>query len=74
MKLKGLVFVDTGKGWNKGILKLGESEDADIKYTSGVGIRWISPFGPVKIDYGVNLNKKKGESGSKIEFGFGSFF
>lgn len=69
MKLKGLIFVDMGKGYNEG-----EKFGSDIKYTSGFGFRWFSPLGPVKIDYGINLNKKEGESKSKIEFGFGSFF
>lgn len=69
MKLKGLIFVDMGKGYNEA-----EKFGSDIKYTSGFGFRWFSPLGPVKIDYGINLNKKEGESKSKIEFGFGSFF
>ncbi|WP_353684896.1 outer membrane protein assembly factor BamA [Thermodesulfovibrio sp. 3907-1M] len=69
MKLKGLIFVDIGKGYNEG-----EKFGSDIKYTSGFGFRWFSPLGPVKIDYGINLNRKEGESKSKIEFGFGSFF
>lgn len=68
MKLKGLIFVDIGKGYNEG------NFSSDIKYTTGFGFRWFSPFGPVKIDYGINLNRKEGESKSKIEFGFGSFF
>ncbi|MCS7215892.1 MAG: outer membrane protein assembly factor BamA [Thermodesulfovibrio sp.] len=69
LKLKGLIFFDLGKGYNEG-----ENFGSNIKYTSGFGFRWFSPFGPVKIDYGINLNKKEGESKSKIEFGFGSFF
>lgn len=69
MKFKGLLFVDMGKGYNEG-----EKIGTDIKYTTGFGFRWFSPLGPVKIDYGINLNRKEGESKSKIEFGFGSFF
>ena len=69
MKLKGLIFVDIGKGYDEG-----EKFGSNIKYTSGFGFRWFSPLGPVKIDYGINLNRKPGESKSKIEFGFGSFF
>ncbi len=69
MKLKGLVFFDIGKGYNEN-----ENFTSNLKYTAGFGFRWFSPFGPVKIDYGINLNRKKGESKSKIEFGFGAFF
>lgn len=69
MKLKGLVFFDIGKGYNEG-----ENITSNIKYTTGFGFRWFSPMGPIKIDYGINLNRKPGESKTKIEFGFGSFF
>ncbi len=69
LKLKGLLFTDIGKGYNEG-----EKFGSNIKYSAGFGFRWLSPFGPVKIDYGINLNRKEGESKSKIEFGFGSFF
>lgn len=69
MKLKGLLFVDIGKGYDKT-----EKFGSNIKYTTGFGFRWFSPLGPIKIDYGINLNRKEGESKSKIEFGFGSFF
>lgn len=69
MKLKGLIFLDIGKGYNEG-----EKFGSDIKYSTGFGLRWFSPMGPIKIDYGINLNRKEGESKSKIEFGFGSFF
>lgn len=69
MKFKGLIFFDIGKGYNKG-----EKFGSDIKYSTGFGFRWFSPVGPIKIDYGINLNRKEGESKSKIEFGFGSFF
>lgn len=69
MKLKGIIFFDIGKGYNEG-----EKFGSNIKYSSGFGFRWFSPMGPIKIDYGINLNRKEGESKSKIEFGFGSFF
>ncbi|MEJ5226495.1 outer membrane protein assembly factor BamA [Thermodesulfovibrio sp.] len=69
MKLKGLIFFDIGKGYDEG-----EKFGSNIKYSTGFGFRWFSPMGPIKIDYGINLNRKEGESKSKIEFGFGSFF
>lgn len=68
MKLKGVVFVDIGRGYNNR-----EKFGSNIKYTTGFGFRWLSPLGPIKIYYGINLNRKEGESKSKIEFGFGFF-
>jgi outer membrane protein insertion porin family len=68
-KFKGVVFVDAGRAWDKG-----EAWGSDLRYTSGFGIRWHSPFGPIRVEYGFNLNKKPGESAGKVEFGMGSAF
>lgn len=68
MKLKGVVFFDAGNSY----------EDFNnfgyLRYTTGAGIRWISPIGPIRIEWGYNLAKKPGESSGKFEFAFGSFF
>lgn len=68
-KFKGLVFFDAGRAYDSG-----ETIGSDLRYTAGAGIRWISPMGPIRIEWGYNLSKRKGESSNKIEFTFGSFF
>ena len=67
-KFKGLVFFDAGNSAES------FSELTKLRYTSGLGIRWISPVGPVRIEWGYNIDKKPDESSSKFEFGFGTFF
>jgi len=68
MKLKGLVFFDAGNSYD------GFTEFGSLRYTTGLGVRWISPFGPIRLEWGYNLDKHPGESSSKFEFAFGSFF
>lgn len=68
MKLKGLVFFDAGNSYD------GFNEFGTLRYTSGLGIRWISPFGPIRLEWGYNIDKHEGESSNKFEFAFGSFF
>lgn len=68
MKLKGVVFFDAGNSYEE------FNEFGKLRYTSGTGIRWISPIGPIRIEWGYNIKKKPGESSSKVEFAFGSFF
>ena len=67
-KFKGLVFFDAGDAADS------FSELTKLRYTTGFGIRWISPVGPVRIEWGYNIQPKPGESASKFEFGFGTFF
>ncbi|MBA4371573.1 MAG: outer membrane protein assembly factor BamA [Thermodesulfovibrio sp.] len=68
MKLKGVVFFDAGNSYEE------FNEFGKLRYTSGAGVRWISPIGPIRIEWGYNIKKKPGESSSKVEFAFGSFF
>ena len=69
LKIKGVVFVDAGRAYGSN-----ETFGTDLRYTSGAGLRWTSPFGPIRIEYGVNLAKRAGEAGGKIEFAFGQAF
>lgn len=69
LKFKGLVFFDAGRAY-----ATGETFGSDLRYTTGAGIRWISPMGPIRIEWGYNLDKRPGESASRVEFTFGTFF
>ncbi|MFZ2196521.1 MAG: BamA/TamA family outer membrane protein, partial [Thermodesulfovibrionales bacterium] len=68
MKLKGVTFFDAGKSY----------EDfhnfGSLRYTTGLGFRWLSPMGPIRLEWGYNINQEKDESSSKFEFAFGTFF
>ena len=68
--LKGIVFFDVGHGFNddKGFLLNG------ARTAAGTGIRWFSPFGPIRLEIGFNLSPKKGEKSNVFEFALGSQF
>ncbi len=68
LRLKGVVFFDAGKAYDA------HESMGDLRYTSGLGFRWISPIGPIRIEWGYNLDRKPGESKSRWEFTFGTFF
>jgi len=46
----------------------------DLKQAIGAGIRWFSPFGPIRVDYGINPNRQKGEDSGALNFSVGSPF
>ncbi len=79
MKLKGVVFFDAGNSYGcSGSSCANANATSDsfgiLRYTTGTGIRWISPIGPIRIEWGYNIQKRPGESAGKFEFAFGSFF
>ena len=63
-------FFDVGNAYGFGTkFDLTETREA-----AGAGLRWISPFGPLRLDYGVNLDRRKGEDFGAFHFSVGSPF
>jgi outer membrane protein insertion porin family/translocation and assembly module TamA len=49
------IFVDAGEVWNRGrTVGAAEAKFDGIKITPGVGLRLLSPVGPIRIDVGYN--------------------
>jgi outer membrane protein insertion porin family len=68
-KLNGVIFFDYGKGFDDG-----EAVTFDLRPTAGLEGRWISPFGPLRAAYGINLDPREGERKGVFEFTIGSLF
>jgi len=65
--MKGVLFFDTGNSWESGY------HINDMRRTTGVGVRWYSPIGPLRLEWGYVLDKKESESPSRWEFTIGMF-
>jgi outer membrane protein insertion porin family len=63
--MKGVLFYDMGNAWNSGY------HLDDMRKTAGVGIRWYSPLGPLRLEWGYVLDKKEGEESNRWEFTIG---
>ena len=65
----GVVFFDAGNVWTD------ESEDAynfsGLLKSVGAGVRWFSPLGPLRLEYGWKLDKDENEGAGKWEFSIG---
>ncbi len=66
--LRGALFWDIGKGFDK------FKDLTPIRTGIGMGIRWFSPFGPIRIDIGFNPSPKRGEKSRVIDFTAGTVF
>jgi len=68
--VRGVIFFDAGNAYDNGDnIDLG-----DLKYAIGGGIRWYSPMGPLRLEYGYNPDQDKGDPKSKWQFSMGVFF
>lgn len=63
-------FVDAGNVFGKD-----DSYDfGELRYSTGMGISWLSPFGPLKLVYAKPLNDKEGDKTQSIQFQLGQQF
>ena len=69
MGLRGLVFYDAGKAFDDN-----ESMSLNLRQSVGFGIRWKSPMGPLRVEWGFNLDPEDDEKGNVWDFSVGSFF
>ncbi|NVN98237.1 MAG: outer membrane protein assembly factor BamA [Geobacteraceae bacterium] len=68
--VKGVLFYDIGNA-DDGIGNV----FSRLYASYGLGIRWFSPIGPLRLEYGFPLNKRPGiDKNGKLEFSIGSFF
>lgn len=65
--MKGVLFFDTGNAWESGY------HISDMRRTTGFGVRWYSPIGPLRLEYGYVLDRKKDEPTGRWEFSIGMF-
>lgn len=68
--LVGVLFFDAGNVFTK-------DEDytfSGIRRSAGAGVRWYSPVGPLRLEWGYNLDQREGEAQSNWEFTIGTPF
>lgn len=52
-RLRGATFVDFGQVWRAGE----EVRPGSLRFTPGLGIRYFSPIGPIRVDVGYNSGR-----------------
>jgi outer membrane protein insertion porin family len=65
--MKGVLFYDTGNAWESGY------HISDMRKTAGLGVRWYSPIGPLRLEWGYVIDRKGTEPTSRWEFTIGMF-
>jgi len=66
--LTGTVFADAGNVYGSHYV------GPVLRTSAGLGIRWFSPMGPLRVEWGYNLSKHPWEKQSVWEFTMGGTF
>lgn len=71
--IRAVVFFDAGNAfgdpWGNGTINL-----ADMRMAYGTGIRWMSPMGPLRFEWGFPINPYPDERKMVFDFAMGSLF
>jgi outer membrane protein insertion porin family len=69
--LKGVLFLDAGNAYD-GL----DNIFSKVQVGYGFGVRWNSPMGPLRLEYGFPLNPREGidKKSGRLEFSLGGFF
>ena len=63
-------FLDAGNTFPEG-----KTPDfADLRYSTGIGVSWLSPLGPLRFSYGRPLNAKPNDRKQSLQFQIGTSF
>ena len=68
--LRLFAYVDIGNVW-------GEDEKvtaSSVRASTGVGLSWVSPVGPLKLSYGTPIRKKPEDRIQRLQFQIGTAF
>jgi len=69
----GKAFVDVGSLWGaeetSNVL-----DDASMRIGTGIGVQWVSPFGPIRVDYAIPVAQQPYDRTQNLRFGFGTRF
>jgi outer membrane protein insertion porin family len=66
--LSGTIFFDAGNVYGPNYV------GPFLRTSAGVGVRWFSPMGPLRVEWGYNLSKHPWERSSAWEFTMGGTF
>jgi outer membrane protein insertion porin family len=63
-------FVDAGSVWLSG----DPEDECDFRESAGLSLRYVTPVGPISVDYGWKLDRRPGESPGEVSFTIGMVF
>ena len=72
-QIRGVVFFDAGNAFG-GLYGDEPFRFESMRLSAGFGVRWRSPMGPLRFEWGFPLKRKPNEKAQVFEFTIGSFF
>lgn len=68
--IRTFLFVDAGTV----IPRSGSFSLSDLRYSTGIGLNWLSPIGPLKLSFAIPLRKRPEDRTQRVQFQIGTGF
>lgn len=76
--LNGVAFIDAASMFdydlNPSVTSAKVDQSSNIRSAYGVGVVWRSPFGKIKLNYGIPINKEKFDNTQRVTLSIGGIF
>ena len=72
--ISGKVFTDAGSVTGVNPAGVNVADSASIRASAGVGVTWVSPIGPISLDFGQALIKESYDQTEVMRVNFGTKF
>ncbi len=78
--IRGVLFFDAGNAFGRDMMFFQNDPNAfqqtplGLLYSVGFGIRWFSPIGPLRFEWGIPLTRRPGDQVIQFEFNIGNSF
>jgi outer membrane protein insertion porin family len=69
-RMRFAIFFDAGNAYGFGT----DFDPTNLRLGAGVGVRFFSPLGPLRLDFGYNIDREPGEDEFQIHFTAGAPF
>ena len=68
----GKAFIDAGSLWGAEEKGASVMDSKSIRVSTGIGLQWVSPFGPIRVDYAIPLRRESFDKKEAFRFSFGA--
>ena len=72
--LTGLIFGDVGTVYNTAGSSADVKDESSLRAAAGIGLSWLSPFGPVKVYLSKAILKENYDKKEIFRFSFGTTY
>ena len=74
LNVVGKAFIEAGSLWGTDDVGATIRDSSALRLSAGIGMQWVSPFGPLRLDYSFPIKYQPFDNRQHLNFSFGTRF